>query len=348
MGSTKSDSFTPKWASYSDEDLLKLRICDLGLQVDGTELEARVEQLYQELEDKGLKIRPLIYLGDEWFSPEGLVAIAIPFYLAHPRLKALEKSMVLEIEGGTADWCMKLLRHEAGHCVDHAFRLSKKFTWRKIFGPPGRDYDPDTYQPRPYSHSYVRHLDNWYAQSHPDEDFAETFAVWLDPDSNWSQKYQKWKGALKKLQYLDKTLGPLSGKEVKVLKARLPYHVSRMKKTLGAYYKKKKRDYQEELPDFYDPDLVKIFNGKPDLSKREFGAARFLSRNRKLIIHTVGAWSHARKYLIHDLLKDLIYRCEELDLRLGKGEAETNLEVASYLATMVTTYFFTGKFKRSV
>ena len=26
------------------------------------------------------------------------------------------------------------------------------------------------------------HLDPWYAQSHPDEDFAETFAVWLTPE----------------------------------------------------------------------------------------------------------------------------------------------------------------------
>ena len=39
------------------------------------------------------------YLSDEWFTPDGATAIAIPFYLAHPRLAKLEEAQMLEIEG---------------------------------------------------------------------------------------------------------------------------------------------------------------------------------------------------------------------------------------------------------
>src|SRR6185437_10084827 len=113
---------------------LKLRICDLRIEIAGSELEPCIRQLYDELESKGLVVRPKIYLGDEWFSPEGVPAIAVPFYLAHPRLKSLEKKLMLEVEGGTHEWCMKLLRHEAGHCFDHAYGLSRRKSWREIFG----------------------------------------------------------------------------------------------------------------------------------------------------------------------------------------------------------------------
>ena len=123
------------------------------------------------------------YLGDEWFSPAGSPAIAIPFYLAHPRLKTLEMHQMLQVEGGTPEWCQQLLRHESGHAIDHAYRFSSRDDWHAVFGSPETEYSPETYQPRPYSKGFVRNLPNWYAQAHPDEDFAETFAVWLSHDT---------------------------------------------------------------------------------------------------------------------------------------------------------------------
>ena len=132
-----------------------------------------------ELEARGLPVRPDCYLGDEWFSPEGSPVIAIPFYLAHPRLKQLELHQMLEVEGGTYEWCMQILRHECGHAYDHAYQFSSTDAWVEVFGDRDVEYQPETYRPRPYSKSFVRHLPNWYAQAHPDEDFAETFAVWL-------------------------------------------------------------------------------------------------------------------------------------------------------------------------
>src|SRR5215468_447502 len=169
----------PAWSGLKDEELLALRFCDLGLRIEQSDLKARIDQLHEELAARGVALRPDCYLGDEWFSPEGVPAIAIPFYLAHPRLKALELHQMLEVEGGTADWFQMLLRHECGHAIDHAYRFSSRDDWRDVFGSPEAEYAPETYTPRPYSKSFVRHLPNWYAQAHPDEDFAETFAVWL-------------------------------------------------------------------------------------------------------------------------------------------------------------------------
>ena len=184
----------PAWVALKDDELLQKRICDLGAKIPGSELEGRVAQLYDELAARGLAFRPACYLGDEWFSPEGVPAIAIPFYLAHPRLKALELHQMLEVEGGTPEWCLQLLRHESGHAIDHAYHFSSREDWRALFGNPEAEYAPETYQPRPYSRGFVRNLPNWYAQAHPDEDFAETFAVWLQSTpEQWREQYRGWK-----------------------------------------------------------------------------------------------------------------------------------------------------------
>ncbi|HXH29010.1 MAG TPA: putative zinc-binding metallopeptidase [Candidatus Polarisedimenticolia bacterium] len=337
------------WAQLGDEELLKLRIRDLGLRIEGTELEARVAQLYGELETRGLRrFRPRVYLGDEWFSPEDVPSISIPFYLAHPRLKALEKAFMLEVEGGTEAWCMKLLRHESGHCFDHAYRISRRPKWRRLFGSPSDEYDPDTYRPRPYSRSYVRHLENWYAQAHPDEDFAETFAVWLDPASDWRVRYARWTAALDKLTYVDELGRHLSEVEPPVKDGPHTCAASRMTTTLEHFYRRKIREAREDYPDFFDADLRRIFDGRPDLPQKEFGASRFLQRHRRRIVDVVSGWTGEKKYAINALVRKLTLRCQENGLKLGRSDSETNLELAAYLATLVTHHLFTGRFKRTV
>ena len=181
----------------SEDELLSMRIKDLPISIEGTWLEECVKQLYVELDSQGLAFHPEVYLADEWLTPEGEVVVGIPFYLAHPALIKLERRMMLEAEGEGKDWCMQLLRHEAGHAFSYAYDLHKKREWKKIFGSSSVEYG-NTYKFKPYSKSYVRHLDGYYAQYHPDEDFVETFAVWLTPDSDWQKKYHGWK-ALDKL-----------------------------------------------------------------------------------------------------------------------------------------------------
>lgn len=345
--SRDSDVQEPDWVSLPDEELLKYRICDLKLSIKDTELQNAVDDLRSDLEQAQISMRPKIYLGDEWFSPEGLVAIAIPFYLAHPRLKALEQKMMLEVEGGTLKWCKKLLRHEAGHCFDHAYRVSRKKKWREIFGSPKQEYDPDHYFPRRYSRSFVRNLDDWYAQSHPDEDFAETFAVWLDPDRDWRKEYSKWPRALRKLEYVDELVRKYGQAEPYDEKGPLPYSVSRIRSTLGNHYKKRKKENAESYPDFYDKDLRRIFNGEASRPKRTSGAVQYIRKNRKNVVDLVCRWTGSRKYTVNELLKKLTRRCEALDLRVNEDTEQTLLELVAYVSSMVTHYYVTGNFQRS-
>ena len=198
------------WPDLSDDELLDLRLSDLPLSLKGTAVESRIDQLKRELAARGLNFPLHFYLSDEWFTPDGQVSMAVPFYLAHPRLERLEKAQMLAVEGGEHEWGMRILRHEAGHVIDNAYKLRLRKERRRLFGSSSMPY-PEVYAPRPYSKSFVLHLDPWYAQSHPDEDFAETFAVWLTPESNWKTRYAGWP-AIKKLEYMDTLMQSLVGK----------------------------------------------------------------------------------------------------------------------------------------
>ncbi|HKY08531.1 MAG TPA: putative zinc-binding metallopeptidase [Candidatus Binatia bacterium] len=338
----KPQDTAPDLGSKSDDELLRMRICDLRLKIPGTELESRIEKFYSELAGKNIALKPICYLGDEWFCPEGAATIAIPFYLAHPRLKKLEEKMMMEVEGGTEEWCMRLLRHEMGHVMNHAYLLAKDKAWQKLFGPTSLEYS-ESFRARPYSRRFVRHLEGYYAQSHPEEDFAETFAIWLTPDLDWRNQYQAWK-ALEKLEYVDQLMQKLSGKPPLVFsKARIS-DASRLRSRLEAHYKRRRRLYAQEFPDFFDADLKKLF-AEPSPSASGERAATFLRRSNKLILNAVSTWTGEPKFTINRLLRALTDRCAELDLRL-KAESAA-IEIAAYLATLAAHYRLTGKFKKS-
>jgi len=173
----------PWWSFLPDDELLQMRLKDLHVSLDGTWLQGSVETLNGELKRKGL-VQAHAWISDEWFSPDTTPGIAIPFYLAHPRLARLERKMFKDVEGGTRRQCMQILRHEAGHIVQHAYALHRRRKWQDTFGRSSTAY-PESYRPNPNSKNFVQHLPRWYAQSHPDEELAETFAVWLTPRSNW-------------------------------------------------------------------------------------------------------------------------------------------------------------------
>src|SRR6202166_736270 len=108
------------WVTLSDDQLLSLRFCDLKLRIQGTELEDSIQRLYRELEMRGIRFRPHCWLAQEWFSPDGIPGIAIPFFLAHPRVTRLERRFMREVEGGNRNWLLRILGHEAGHPIDSA------------------------------------------------------------------------------------------------------------------------------------------------------------------------------------------------------------------------------------
>lgn len=333
------------WESLSDDELLDVRLCDLGVQIAGSELEPRVEKLMKSLEARGLSLRPAIYLADEWLSPTGVPAIAIPFYLAHPRLKQLELRQMMEVEGGTPEWCDQLMAHECGHAMDHAYRFSSRPAWRAVFGDPRVDYHPETYRPRPYSKSFVRHLPNWYAQSHPDEDFAETFATWLAlTPEEWRKQYGGWR-ALEKLEYIETLMRYARKTPPKVTGGRQISKVSKLTRTLRRYYAEKRRTWETDYPDFYDADLKKIFG---ELTPGDEPAARFMKRYRRAIVSATVTWTGESKYTVEGLTAKLIARAAALNLGTRADEGALLLEVGAYLSTLVTNYLHTGKFKRSV
>lgn len=340
--STNASVPVPELASLSDDELLEMRICDLQLKIAGTELESRIQTFNTELAAKGISFKPLCYLGDEWFCPEGCATIAIPFYLAHPRLKRLEEKMMMEVEGGTEAWCMSLLRHEMGHVLNHTYLLQKERRWQKLFGPPSLEYS-DSFRARPYSKRFVRHLEGWYAQSHPEEDFAETVAIWLTPDLDWKQQYKDWK-ALEKLEYVDATMGKLAGKPPLVFSKTKMSEASRLRSRLALYYRRRRRAYAQEFPDFFDADLKTLFI-EASASANAERASTFLRRSAKPILNAVSAWTGEPKFTLNRLLRALAERCSELDLRLRSDAA--GVEVAAYLATLASHYRLTGKFKDS-
>ena len=333
------------WASLNDQELLERRISDLGLRLEGTALEPLIRQLYDELSAHGLAFHPPVHIGDEWFVPVGVPAIFVPFFLVHDRLRALERTMMLEVEGGTAEWFMKLMRHEAAHAYAYAYQLARKKKWRQIFGRTSREETPDSYRPRPFSRSYVVNLDDWYAQSHSDEDFAETFAVWLTPGLDWRTRYAGWK-ALQKLEYLDELMHSLAGTPpIHAPKYRVAeYNCLNVK--LKTYYARKRKLYEDTYPDFYDADLRQLFPAEPAGPGR-IKASAYLNQRRRRLMNSVCQWTNEKKYRVNKLLARLIKRCDELDLRLLNDDPQQDFRVSSFITTLVMNYLFTGKFKRT-
>ena len=336
---------SPEWAALGDELLLEKKISQLGLTIDGTPLQARVQQLYDELSAKGLTFHPPCHVGDEWFVPVGIPAIFVPFFLVHDRLRHLEGKMMLEVEGETPEWFMRLMRHEAAHAYAYAYQLFRKRKWQRVFGRTSTEATPQFYRPRPYSHSYVVHLDDWYAQSHPDEDFAETFAVWLTPGLDWRARFKGWK-ALQKLEYVDELMRSLAG--------HLPPHQPpyRLKDynflniKLKTYYARKRKLYEDSYPDFYDRDLRQLFAG-PSGTEPALKASLYLRQRRRHVMEAVCESTNEKKYRVNKLLARLIERCDQLDLYLKPSDAPPDLRVAAYITTLVMNYLFTGKFKRT-
>lgn len=331
------------WADWTDEQLLALRMRDLGIKLaDSPTLTARVARLYEELGRKGLRrFRPHCWLADEFFAPDGVPGIAIPFYLAHPRLEKLEAKQFLGVEGQSEAECLRILRHEAGHAIDTAYRLHRRKRWRELFGSFTQPY-PDTYKPEAGSRDYVVHLDHWYAQAHPAEDWAETFAVWLAPGGRWRQRYADWP-ALEKLEYVDEWVRQIVDADAPppVRNRRCPDPLSQNATTLAEHYRRKREHYGDDHPDFYDSDLRKLFSDDPKHAGRPT-AASFLRTARPQIREDVARWTGTYPYTIDQVLGEMIARCKQLKLRMTRPAGDT-LREAMLMVSVATMNYVLGR-----
>jgi hypothetical protein len=326
---------TPAWASLPDQELLDVRMSDLGLQIKGTALEERIARLHEELERRRIRLKPHCWLAEEWFAPDGVPGIAVPFYLAHPRLKELERRQMLSVEGGTRDECLRILRHEAGHTLESAYRLSRRSDWRRMFGRASQKY-PTYYHIHPASKDFVLHLGSWYAQSHPSEDFAETFAVWLKPDGDWRRRYVDWP-ARRKLEYVDALMRELADEPPPVRSRETVDPLHQVRKTLRAHYRRKQKAYLTESPAVYDRALRRIFGVDPRGPGIE-PAAAFLRRCRRELRESVSQFVGAHPYVVDHLLQEMLLQSRRLGLRRRRSERTTK-KAAEIMLTVQTKRF---------
>lgn len=338
--SLNSENDKQWWVDLSDEELLNVKLSELNLCIEGTQLEQRIDKVQAELIERKLLFRPHYWLSDEWFCADGIPGIAIPFYLAHPRLERLERAQLYEVEGGEEAWCLKILRHEVGHAIENAFRLRLRKERRTIFGKSSVPY-PEYYSPRPYSKSFVLHLDPWYAQSHPDEDFAETFAVWLTPQSEWQTRYKGWP-ALKKLEYMERLMAEIALVKPPVTNTKTVDPLETLHKTLGEHYLYRRQKYGKEHPSFYDKDLRSLFSDSPDFSKNEL-ASRFIKRKKRHCRSIVARWTGIYQYTIDRVLDAMTIRCAELGLRLMYSEEESLKQFTVLLTVQTMNYLHSGR-----
>jgi hypothetical protein len=307
------------WETLSDEQLLSLRFCDLKLQIAGTELQQAIDRLYHELAMRGIRFRPHCWLAEEWFSPDGTPGIAIPFYLAHRRLMSIERHFMREVEGGNRNWLMRILRHEAGHAIDTAYRLRRRRRWREVFGPASLPY-PDTYRPRPGSRRFVQHLGAWYAQAHPTEDFAETFAVWLKPRSAWRRDYLGWP-AFTKLEFIEELSADIGAGKALVTEHGTIEDIAEQTRTLRDHYERKLARYRMPRRSGADELLLKVFTSAPRTRSAPKAASllRELRNPLRREIVRSGAFS---EYLVYQVLRLMIERCESLNLYVRGSRRE--------------------------
>jgi hypothetical protein len=330
------------WTRLSDEQLLGLRFCDLKLKIERSPVAKRVRRLYRELDKRQIGFRPHVWLSEEWFSPDGVPGIAVPFYLAHPRLERLERRMMRNVEGGSAESAMRILRHEAGHAIDTAYRLRRRKRWREVFGPASLPY-PDTYTARPGSRRYVQHLGEWYAQAHPCEDFAETFAVWLKPNSSWRRTYAQWP-AFHKLEFVDELLAQTRGARAPVRNREVVEPLRDNTRTLAEHYRRKLRRYNIYRRTVTDHFLERMFSAERH-DERARRVSTFLRAHGLSLVNSTVRELGAERYNVEQILRIVIERAEKLRLWV-RGSRRDALRHTRWMLARLTRLYAQGESPR--
>ncbi len=327
------------WEKLRDRDLLELRFCDLKLDINQSRVAPLISKLYKELQQKKIPFKPHFWVSKDWFSPDGIPGVAVPFYVINDRLARLEKKMVMEVEGYSLKECMKLLRHETGHAIDNGYKLRMIRARQNLFGLSSTPY-PESYSPRAYSKKFVVHLNSWYAQAHPDEDWAETFAVWLNPTSNWRLKYKHWY-ALKKLRLIDEIMKGIRGKRPKITKKDKPESIKFSRMKLKTYYNRKIENLGLDQPYYLDPLITRLFTADPNLARKK-RAASFIRAEKRTIAKLVARWTGQYQYTINLILQEIIQSCQEKKLYLMNSEKETRMDLVGMLTAHTLNYITKG------
>jgi hypothetical protein len=333
--SARSPRRTPlarHWEQLNDEDLLDLRFRDLRLSLRQSPAHTDLCRLHALLERRHIRFKPHAWLSTEWFSPDGIPGIAVPFFAAHPRLSRLERKMIGEAEGGNRKWRQRILRHEAGHAIDTAFGLRRRRDWRHYFGPASKRYSRD-YAVRPGSRRFVLHLDHWYAQSHPTEDFAETFAVWLQPKTRWRREYADWP-ALEKLEFVDFLMEELAGRRPANADRSVVAAISTNNRTLREHYRRR-LPFRASGEHRYDAWLLATFptsDAAPAGARSAASMLRSISpRLRRRLIAATGGGA----YLTDHVIEATLHRLQQLQLMAPEPRLRAERAVRKLLERII-------------
>lgn len=341
MGTTRTLSLVNGWETIRYE-LLNTRICDMGLQIEGSPIEPFIQRLYRELELRRFCFRPTCYLTDSWGCPDEVPIIGIPFYLTDPRLMRIEEEQTGNLE--TDQLIMMLLRHEAGHTINYAYRLFEDPDWVQIFGSFSRPYR-DRFQANPFSRQFVRHIvhhqyGRTYAQKHPDEDFAETFAVWLTPRSGWRVRYRHWP-ALRKLLYVEALMKRVRKLPPKVLTGALCTPVETMDLMLAEHYGQRADRYRAAAQGYVDDKLREVF---PVIRGRSLlPAAQLFKKHQRDLLPRVVRWSALGPEEVQTLLDKLQDRAETLELVFRpRDQVQKVMEITALATALAMNFAYTG------
>lgn len=343
MSAVRAKMLVTSWNTIRYE-LMNTRICDLGLRIERDPLARLIREVRTEIESKGLKFAPHFYLTDSWGCPDEVPAVGVPFYLADRRLARIEEEQTGEIEDERTT--LMYLRHEIGHAINYAYRLWEQPGWVDIFGPFSKPYH-DVFLPDRMSRDFVRHLIHSqygrnYAQKHPDEDFAETFAVWLTPRSGWRRKYRYWP-AIRKLRFVDRLMKKLQGRAATGTVDRLVSPVEDMTVLLAEHYGQRAERYRAMAQGYVDDKLREVFHAGH--AKGGATAGEFIRMHRGSLIACVSRWSGLIPAEVATILDKLADRADALGLRFPSRKGTQKLVDLTALATSLAKDFaYTGRF----
>ncbi|MFL5244728.1 MAG: hypothetical protein ACJ8FY_21710 [Gemmataceae bacterium] len=335
--------------AFREKSLWSTPIRDLKLTIEGTRLEPIVAEFQKELREAGItRVQPRFYLSTEWGVPFDTIAIAIPFYLARPDLVALHEEKVGHIEGFNRSDILRYLRHEMGHVINYAYQLYNEAEWVKLFGSISQPYEEE-YRPLPFSHRFVRHLPGWYSQKHPDEDWAETFAVWMTPKRDWKKDYAGWPTALAKLEYCDRCMAMVRERDPIVIDTELDEDVGELEASLEKFYSSQETGQSEPLPGI-DGALQSVFE-EPEISDHEppqpdrAVASALIQRLQAEITATVYRWTGHFPERTRPLLRHLAERANALQLGYLKDqEAHVIVGLTALVTALAMNYVLHGRY----
>jgi hypothetical protein len=334
-------------------ELLTTPVNRLGLDLKRSPLQPAIDRLLGLLRHRGIRLRPRFYLGEDWGCVAGTSNIEIGFYDADPLLQELNADLRgWSHEPRIIDY---LLRHETGHAFCYMHRLYKLREFRIVFDVKGGFFDTypatDRFKPHPWSRDFVNPNRDHYAQKHPDEDFAETFGVWLEPRSVWRRTYRNKKKALEKLELVTRLIDDYGDKPpaVEFDPKKVDAPVEGIRGTVAEELGASLRRFRSAATGYIDPMLKRIGRfGVPPLPAGSVSLAEVVATYRSFLEDVVVRHTGMTPSQASFLLSKIQGRCRALHLYVPLPAFEKKIvDVAALASSLGARFILTGRVLRS-